>query len=126
MKHKLKACELYAMDRITGEEFLQQRKLEQNLQAITNVDGTKDISGTVQTVLDKVTEVSQTTQELLDEMGQLLFLPVEEVELEEAKSVCRKIAVPYQTLVALVEELKALAKSKKPRKATLPKRAENS
>ena len=42
---------------------------------------------------------------------------MEEVELEEAKSICRKIAVPYSTLSALVEELKGFAKSKKPRKA---------
>ena len=75
MEYKPKACELYAMDRITGKEFLQQRKLERKLQAITDADKAKDISGTVKTVLDKVTEVSQTTQELLDEMDQLLLCP---------------------------------------------------
>jgi len=83
-------------------------------QAITDGKTTRDLSGTVKTVLEKVGVYSQAAQELLDEMDAILFEPVENVTLEAAKSVCRRVAVLYSTLVELVEELNALAKKQEP------------
>ena len=84
-------------------------------EAVTSENTTTDSTGIVDAVLEKVASCAQECQKMLDDMDCLLFLPVEEVDLEMAKASCRNIALTYQTLNALVEEVKALCKSKKPR-----------
>ena len=66
-------------------------------------------------VLEKVANAAQECQKMLDEMDCIRFIPVEEVDLEMAQASCRNVAITYQTLDALVDEVKALAKSKKPK-----------
>ena len=63
-------------------------------QAVTHGPTPSDQTGTVDAILDKVTETTHECQPQLDEMDTILFLPLEDVDLEVAKAACRQLAVP--------------------------------